>query len=199
MSLGSTQIWEEAKQTYEYLGIDTAPKTTEGAMAFAEELEWEYHGVLAEYISPRKKILILPENLSMVQNMNEAVLTLILGHELMHHCQYTNNPYFNEREKILIKKLYGSNLFDKKKPNNKKVEKYCLTHQCLSEGDAKYVEKQLAERFYPLGKKAIGKFSLCCQEDMEVIEEVHKTQGRRGVNDLYSLDIRDLCAVFQDV
>ena len=73
-----------------------------------------------------------------------------------------------------------------------------MAQQSLSEGDAKYVEKQLAEAFYPMGKKAIRKFTLCHQEDMEIIEEVYKTQGRKGINDLYNLDIRDLCMVFQD-
>ena len=101
-----SEFWDYELIIFASMGINTTPKTKKGVALFAEELECEHQWILAEYVTHTKTILMVPENLSKIPDMNDAVLALLLSHELMHHCQYTNNISFLERKNRFIKEWY---------------------------------------------------------------------------------------------
>ncbi|MBI4148265.1 hypothetical protein HY490_03155 [Candidatus Woesearchaeota archaeon] len=212
------QVWEHGiKPKYNILGIDTEAKTEKGKkdLGMIKVLMPYVLGGLYEPLTGT--MLIVPDNVRF--GTNESGLTVTLGHELVHRCQFTNHPRWAEMYPTLVRKITGSSAFDDDEHEDKSYMKYLQAYMTLAEGDASHVETQLKKMFYQDAKNKtahVSNFiglllflhSLGNAEDgfikklkqyeqgERIVGRVYETEGRKGVNELYNLDAGGLYQKF---
>ena len=174
--------------------------------------------VIAEYDPINHKMFIIPDNLGW--GTNETGLTTILGHELVHRCQFLDNPHFLDTYKFLVKKVFGSNAFDIDADEDKSYSDFIQPFMTLVEGDATFVQEQLKNEFYQgakyntsglvniLGvaiglsslvtnKRGLMKIVMQYQKGKEIISCIYNESGRGAINRLYQLDYKQIDDIFR--
>jgi hypothetical protein len=204
------QYWEEGIMAkYPQLGIDTETKTEKGKKAVQSMKATMPYLVLGQYEPMTGRMLVIPDNLRL--GTNESGLTVVLGHELVHRCQFINNPRFTRLYSTLVKKSTGNNAFDEDELEDKRVEPYLQAYMTLVEGDASFVGDQLKKMFYQdaknkssmlsnvlglaillasLGSGDKGFIQKLKQYGVgkKKVKSIYEREGRPGVNALYDLD-----------
>lgn len=212
------QIWEHGmKPKYDFLGIDTEAKTEKGKKALEMIRVLMPYVMLGQYEPLTGTMLIVPDNVRF--GTNESGLAVTLGHELVHRCQFTNNPRFAEMYPAMVKRITGSRVFDEDEHEDKGIKKYLQAYMTLTEGDASHVEAQLKKMFYQDAKNKTSHFSNFVglvlflhslgngeagfiqklkqyEQGKKIVGRVYETEGRNGVNRLYDLDARGLYQKF---
>ena len=123
------------KPLHDYLGDDKRCKTWKDTLTS--------YFVAASYVHPTETILMIGNNKGVFTN--ESALKVVIGHELVHRCQFVNNPVFEEIYFSLAKKLRDDAGYDEFGAANLRFfEKYAM----LAEGDATFVEDQLLDKHY---------------------------------------------------
>lgn len=173
--------------------------------------------VLGQYDPLMGRMLVIPDNLRF--GTNASGLTIILGHELVHRCQFINNPRFARLYSHLVKKVTGSNAFDEDSLEDKNMKPYLQAYMTLVEGDASFVEQQLNKMFYQDAKNKTSGFSNFLglllaltsigngdkgfldklkqyAKGKKIVKSIYEFNGREGVNSLYNLNELELRRVF---
>lgn len=134
------------RQTYDHLGIDMEAKTAQGKKSVIAAKMILPYIILAQYEAFSGTMYILPDNLRF--GTNESGVSTLLGHELVHRCQFANNPNIKEMYASLVRRVTGTNVFDEDKAEDKNAKKYLQSFMTLIEGDASFVQDQLKKMFY---------------------------------------------------
>lgn len=201
---------------FEGMGIDSIPHTELGQLGFKIMKYVTPFSIMAEYDPINHKMFILYENFGWGTNKNG--LTTVLGHELVHRCQFLDNPHFLDTYKFLLKKVLGSNVFDLDEDEDKTYMPFIQPFMTLVEGDATFVQGQLKE-WYPgakykstqfmnfldtvvklskgsNGKRDLSKKLMQYQRGRRIIRDIYKESGRGAINQLYALDYKQIQDVF---
>lgn len=209
-----SQLWEHsAKVKYDLLGIDAEAKTEKGKKALqATKLIMPYL-ILAEYEPLSGTMLVVPDNLRF--GTNESGISLTIGHELTHRCQFTNNPQFGKMYVSMVRRMFGANAYDDDPSEDKGTAKYLQSYMTLVEGDASFVQSQLKGMYYQDAKNKtsgvsnlIGLVLLLASlgdnnsgfiqklrqysKGKNIVRRVYEAGGREKVNAIYSLNERML-------
>ena len=204
--------------TYAKLGIDTEAKTADGMKTVKMLKIVSSYLMLGQYIPITGTLLIIPDNIRF--GTNESGLALTLGHELVHRCQFINNPKFAQIYNQLVKRSSGTNAFDEDGFEDKGVMDYLQSYMTLVEGDASFVQGQLKNMFYQDAKNKtsgisnfIGLLLMLAsskngKEDVfgkkldqyskgrRNVRRVYQNGGRESVNALYKLNDFELTDAF---
>ncbi len=203
-----SQVFEQAiEPTYASIGIDTKPRTRGERISY-HLLKYVVSAFpLGIYEPATGTIIIVPDNFA--AKTNESGLATVIGHELMHRCQYINNPGFAENFFKLMKKMIGSRLFSNDKPDAN-FGGYIRAYMTLEEGDASFVQEQLEKTYYQNAQASTHQTNMIlggiaslfvmelrkklCQYTVgkAFVEKIAKKSGREGINKLYSLHPKKL-------
>ena len=212
------QHWEYVtKAMYEALGIDAEPKTEKGKSALSATRFLTPLLLIAQYEPVTGTMIVIPDNIRL--GTNESGLVKTLGHELVHRCQFINNPHFASMYGDFIKRKEGTIAFDIDGHEEKGVMKYLESYMTLVEGDASFVEEQLKKMFY---QDAQNKTSWLCNflgigllvtgglngknplmrkakqyvDGKKKVKREYLKGGRESVNGLYEMDEEELYRIF---
>jgi len=180
------EFWGYEIIVFESMGINTAPKTEKGKIAF-ERLK-TISTLSAGMYLPTNSILLISKNTLM---KNPDVQAVILGHEIVHRCQDVNNPSF-VKNWVALFKSFGTNAFDDNLFENENFRKCHSGYNDLVESDAAHVTNQLIWNFYTLAdcRYTIG------DNQINILEDIQKKDGRAGINRLYGLSLTELYDLF---
>ncbi len=196
------------------MGIDTVPKTKDGKTGLFIVKNILPFIVMGQYEPITQTLIVMGDNF--VYSANESGLTAILGHELVHRCQYINNPEFADVYCSLSRRMHGKNAYDIDGDEDPRAKKYVQSLMTLLEGDASFVQEQLKKIYYQNAEnktsgltKLFGVlFAFVCiaggsmdkfkqySKGKNIVENYYKRKGRQAVNDLYNLDENGLHGVF---
>jgi hypothetical protein len=216
--IGRDQYWEHGiLSKYNHLGINTEAKTAKGKKSTETMKALMPFLVLGQYEPLSGRMFVIPDNLRF--GTNESGLTATIGHELVHRCQFVNNPRFANLYSQLVRRSTGDNAFDEDPSGDKRVKPYLQAYMTLVEGDATFTEEQLKKMFYQdaknktshmsnflglvLALSSIGNGDKGFMQKLKQYEQgkkkvraVYERGGRGEVNALYNLEELGLRRVF---
>jgi len=212
--INRSQLWEHGfKPKYDYLGISTETKTDSGKQTLSMYKNIFSFFTAALYEPSCDTLFVVANNARF--DTNESGLTVLLGHELVHRGQFTQNPQFTKQYFSLVKKQYGSLAFEEDEHEDKSFGKYLQSLMTIVEGDASFVESQLKKMYYQdasykcagialwvssavlLASLAngdsksglLGKLSQYTAGE-KIIKRVYEDSGRKLVNCIYKKDFQ---------
>ncbi len=192
------------KLIYDDLCIETEPKN-DGERIEHDLMRECASQVLGKYVPITETLLVAPENIrKMIADHNERrgkqicenaldhLLMSVVSHELAHRCQFVNNPEFNHGFLSIIKSIYGNSIFKRTIITQKGM--HFAAYNSLIEGDALFVEETLINPVCQHAREICGVTENDCNK--EIIKGIYLTKGRKKVNDLYSLNKKELVGIF---
>ena len=145
-ALGWEKAWHEIFiPELESRGIDTIPKTLAGKRRKYVFKETLFQGAVGFHMESTGNIYIINDNFPKI---NKDQLAPMVGHELVHRCQFKNNQKFSELCHYFSKEYKGENYFDQdlSEDYNDLVFRNFMR---LQEGHATFVQIELQKDYPP--------------------------------------------------